>query len=179
MTAYEEKNREIAMRKLLSLFLFSILTVSLSAQIIDETIPKFGEKLLSMNKTSAQKEIVGRGFNLLSTDDMRALGYTNEEIKLYLAGTGNYGITCKIQCNENLKVSKVTITAQYTNIRSMMNECTKEGYELDEEQSTRGDFMYIKVDGKYLYFLQVLSQNTPTFCMATMIMSRIQPDYLK
>ena len=56
------------MRKLLSVFLLSILTVSLSAQIIDETIPKFGEKLISMKKVSAKNDISGRGFDLLSLD---------------------------------------------------------------------------------------------------------------
>ncbi|WP_158599455.1 hypothetical protein [Parabacteroides sp. AF17-3] len=49
------------MRKLLSIFLLSILTVFLSAQIIDETIPKFGEKLISMKKVSTKNIIFGRG----------------------------------------------------------------------------------------------------------------------
>ncbi len=175
----EKKNREIAMRKLLSIFLLSILTVSLSAQIIDETIPKFGEKLISMKKLPAKEVIVGRGFKLLSTDEMRTFGYTADEIKRTVVGMGNYGIICKIEADGNSNVKKVNVTAQYTDIQSMMNEYTKEGYKLDEEWSERGNYMYRKVAGKYLYVVNLEFANSPSSCTATMIMQRIQPDYLK
>ncbi|WP_195375279.1 MULTISPECIES: hypothetical protein [Parabacteroides] len=167
------------MRKLLSIFLFSILTVSLSAQIIDETIPKFGEKLISMKKVSAKNDIAGRGFKLLSTDDMRTFGYTTEEIKRTIVGMGDYGIICKIETDENSNIKKVYVTAQYTDIRSMMNEYTKEGYTFDEEWSKGGNYMYRKVVGKYLYVVNLEFANSPTSCTATMQMQRIQPDYLK
>lgn len=167
------------MRKLLSVFLLSILTVSLSAQIIDETIPKFGEKLISMKKVSAKNDISGRGFDLLSLDEMRAFGYTADEIKRTIVGIGNHGIICKIEADGNSNVKKVNVTAQYTDIQSMMNEYTKEGYKLDEEWSERGNYMYKKVDGKYLYVVNLEFANSPSSCTATMIMQRIQPDYLK
>lgn len=175
----KKKNREIAMRKLLSIFLLSILTVSLSAQIIDETIPKFGEKLISMKKVSAKNDISGRGFDLLSLDEMRSFGYTADEIKRTIVGIGNHGIICKIETDRNSNVERVNVTAQYTDVRSMMNEYTKEGYTLDEEWSKGGNYMYRKVAGKYLYVVNLEFANSPSSCTATMIMQRIQPDYLK
>ena len=92
---------------------------------------------------------------------------------------GNYGIICKIEADGNSNVKKVNVTAQYTDIQSMMNEYTKEGYKLDEEWSERGNYMYKKVDGKYLYVVNLEFANSPSSCTATMIMQRIQPDYLK
>ena len=53
------------------IFCINILSYS---QIIKETIPEFAEKLLTLNKASAENNITNRGFRVLTTDELISLG---------------------------------------------------------------------------------------------------------
>lgn len=146
---------------------FCINTVSHS-QIIDESIPKFGEKLLTLSKASAKKEVLDRGFKLLSTEELLSLGYSREMVKNFIVGIGDMGISCKIEVNSTgTNVEKVTIGGvRYLNSKGMIGEYEKEKYILDEKNSIRSELVFVKKQGKYAYMAFVEFAINSNMCMA-------------
>ena len=82
------------------IFCINILSYS---QIIEESIPEFAEKLLTLNKASAENNITNRGFRVLTTDELISLGYDEESLVNLIVCIGDSRITCKIQTNNKNK----------------------------------------------------------------------------
>lgn len=160
---------------------FCILTLILCintasfSQIIDESIPRFGEKLLALSKTSAKNEILNRGFKLFSTEDLISFGHSREKAKKIIAGVGDMKMTCKIEANSTGSyIEKVTIGAvRYLNAKGMINEYKKEGYILDENNSTSSELIFVKKKGKYTYVAFVEFMINPNMCIANAEFRRV------
>ncbi|SBV92926.1 conserved exported hypothetical protein [uncultured Dysgonomonas sp.] len=149
------------------MLIFSINSLSYS-QIINESIPVFAEKLFTLNKSSAENNLVSRGFDILPRETLLQFGYDKDSLQNLIVGFGDYKISCKIQTNNTGRyIQKVTIGGvRYLNAKYMINEYQTEGYILDEEKSTRNELVFIKRTEKYIYVAFVAFMVNPNMCMA-------------
>lgn len=154
------------------IFCINILSYS---QIIKETIPEFAEKLLTLNKASAENNITNRGFRVLTTDELISLGYDEESLGNLIVGVGDSRITCKIQTNNTGRyVEKVTVGGvRYLNARYMTNEYLTAGYTMDEEKSRGNEMIFVKQTDKYNYFAFIEFMVNPNMCMANATFKRV------
>lgn len=154
------------------IFCINILSYS---QIIRESIPEFAEKLLTLNKSSAENNITKRGFRVLTTDELISLGYDEESLGNLIVGFGDKKITCKIQTNNTGRyVEKVTVGGvRYLNAKYMVNEYETAGYIMDEENSTRNELIFVKQTDKYNYFCVIEFMVNPNTCMANATFKRV------
>lgn len=154
------------------IFCINILSYS---QIIKETIPEFAEKLLTLNKASAENNITNRGFRVLTTDELISLGYDEESLGNLIVGVGDSRITCKIQTNNTGRyVEKVTVGGvRYLNARYMANEYLTVGYTMDEEKSRGNEMIFVKQTDKYNYFAFIEFMVNPNMCMANATFKRV------
>jgi len=154
------------------IFCINILSYS---QIIKETIPEFAEKLLTLNKASAENNITNRGFRVLTTDELISLGYDEESLVNLIVGFGDSRITCKIQTNNTGRyVEKVTVGGvRYLNARYMANEYLTAGYTMDEEKSRGNEMIFVKQTDKYNYFAFIEFMVNPNMCMANATFKRV------
>lgn len=154
------------------IFCINILSYS---QIIKETIPEFAEKLLTLNKASAENNITNRGFRVLTTDELISLGYDEESLGNLIVGVGDSRITCKIQTNNTGRyVEKVTVGGvRYLNARYMANEYLTAGYTMDEEKSRGNEMIFVKQTDKYNYFAFIEFMVNPNICMANATFKRV------
>lgn len=154
------------------IFCINILSYS---QIIKETIPEFAEKLLTLNKASAENNITNRGFRVLTTDELISLGYDEESLGNLIVGVGDSRITCKIQTNNTGRyVEKVTVGGvRYLNARYMANEYLTAGYTMDEEKSRGNEMIFVKQTDKYNYFAFIEFMVNPNMCMANATFKRV------
>ena len=175
LATYGENRKNIAiMKKVFCTLFFLLALIGVNAQTIDETIPRFGETILSMNRTTAKSEITKRGFKALSATELRSLGYDEESIRFLIVGMGNRQITCKIKIDNASHVSSVTIGGiKYLNAKYMISEYEKEGYTLDERNSTRNELIFVKQTSKFNYFAFVEFMVNPNVCVANTEMRRI------
>lgn len=162
------------MKKVFCTLFFLLVLIGVNAQTIDETIPKFGETILSMNKATAKGEISKRGFKALSAAELRSLGYDEESIRFLIVAMGNRQITCKIKTDANARIASVTIGGiKYLNAKYMISEYEKEGYTLDEKNSTRNELIFVKQTSKFNYFAFVEFMVNPNVRIANTEMRRI------
>lgn len=154
------------------IFCINILSYS---QIIEESIPKFAEKLLTLNKASAENNITNRGFRVLTTDELISLGYDEESLVNLIVGIGDSRITCKIQTNNTGRyIEKVTVGGvRYLNARYMANEYLTAGYTMDEEKSRGNEMIFVKQTDKYNYFAFIEFMVNPNMCMANATFKRV------
>ncbi len=154
------------------IFCINILSYS---QIIKETIPEFAEKLLTLNKVSAENNITNRGFRVLTTDELISLGYDKESLVNIIVGIGDSRITCKVQTNNTGRyVKKVTVGGvRYLNARYMANEYLTAGYTMDEEKSRGNEMIFVKQTDKYNYFAFIEFMVNPNMCMANATFKRV------
>lgn len=154
------------------IFCINILSYS---QIIEESIPKFAEKLLTLNKVSAENNITNRGFRVLTPDELISLGYDEESLVNLIVGIGDSRITCKIQTNNTGRyVEKVTVGGvRYLNARYMANEYLTAGYTMDEEKSRGNAMIFVKQTDKYNYFAFIEFMVNPNMCMANATFKRV------
>lgn len=154
------------------IFCINILSYS---QIIKETILEFAEKLLTLNKASAENNITNRGFRVLTTDELISLGYDEESLGNLIVGVGDSRITCKIQTNNTGRyVEKVTVGGvRYLNARYMANEYLTAGYTMDEEKSRGNEMIFVKQTDKYNYFAFIEFMVNPNMCMANATFKRV------
>lgn len=149
------------------LMLIFCINVPFYSQIINESIPVFAEKLFTLNKSSAENNLVSRGFNILSRETLLQFGYDKDSLQNLIVGLGDYKISCKIQTNNTGRyIEKVTIGGvRYLNAKYMINEYQMEGYILDEEKSTRNELVFIKRTEKYIYIAFAAFMVNPNMCM--------------
>lgn len=154
------------------IFCINILSYS---QIIKESIPEFAEKLLTLNKASAENNITNRGFRVLTPDELISLGYDEESLVNLIVGIGDSRITCKIQTNNTGRyVEKVTVGGvRYLNARYMANEYLTAGYTMDEEKSRGNEMIFVKQTDKYNYFAFIEFMVNPNMCMANATFKRV------
>lgn len=154
------------------IFCINILSYS---QVIEESIPEFAEKLLTLNKASAENNITKRGFRVLTTDELISLGYDEESLVNLIVGIGDSRITCKIQTNNTGRyVDKVTVGGvRYLNARYMANEYLTAGYTMDEEKSRGNEMIFVKQTDKYNYFAFIEFMVNPNMCMANATFKRV------
>lgn len=154
------------------IFCINILSYS---QIIKETIPEFAEKLLTLNKASAEREIKAHAFDVLPPRTLISLGYDEESLGNLIVGMGDRKITCKIQTNNTGRyVEKVTVGGvRYLNARYMISEYETEGYILDEENSTRSELVFVKRTNEYIYIAFVTFMVNPHMCMSNTEFRRV------
>lgn len=154
------------------IFCINILSYS---QIIKESIPEFAEKLLTLNKASAENNITNRGFRVLTTDELVSLGYDEESLVNLIVCFGDRRITCKIQTNNTGRyVEKVTVGGvRYLNARYMTSEYLMAGYTMDEEKSRGNEMIFVKQTDKYNYFAFIEFMVNPNMCMAIATFKRI------
>lgn len=154
------------------IFCINILSYS---QIIKESIPKFAEALLTLNKSSAENNLTNRGFNVLSIDELISLGYDEESLVNLVVGIGDKKIICKIQTNLTGRyVEKVTVGGvRYLNAKYMINEYQKSGYVLDERKSRGNEMFFVKQTDKYIYVTFIEFMISPNQCVANTEFKRI------
>jgi hypothetical protein len=154
------------------IFCINILSYS---QIIEESIPKFAEKLLTLTKSSAENNITNRGFRVLTSDELISLGYDEESLVNLIVGFGDKKITCKIQTNNTGRyIEKVTVGGvRYLNARYMANEYLTAGYIMDEEKSRGNEMIFVKQTDKYNYFAFIEFMVNPNMCMANATFKRV------
>lgn len=154
------------------IFCINILSYS---QIIRESIPEFAEKLLTLNKASAESNIVNRGFDVLPPRTLISLGYDEDSLGNLIVGIGDRKIICEIQADvTGRNIKKVTVGGvRYLNAKYMINEYQSEGYVLDEENSTRSELIFVKQTDKYNYFAFVEFMINPYMCMSNTEFRRV------
>lgn len=154
------------------IFCINILSYS---QIIKESIPKFAETLLTLDKASAENNITKRGFRVLTSDELISLGYDEESLVNLIVGIGDKKIICKIQTNNTGRyVEKVTVGGvRYLNAKYMIAEYQKAGYILDEEKSRRNEMFFIKQTDKYIYVTFIEFMVSPNQCVVNAEFKRI------
>ncbi len=154
------------------IFCINILSYS---QIIEESIPEFAEKLLTLNKASAENNITNRGFRVLTTDELISLGYDEESLVNLIVCIGDSRIICKIQTNNTGRyVEKVMVGGvRYLNARYMANEYLTAGYTMDEEESRGNEMIFVKQTDKYNYFAFIEFMINPYMCMANATFKRV------
>ena len=142
------------------MFLF-VFVGTLCSQNIDESIPKFCEKIIALgNKETIKNDLLSRKFTLLSTSEMANLGIVNNDPKyIIVCGVGRFNIMCKVILYSQGGVASVTVYGvTYLGTQYVFDEFKKAGYEYygkDGKSST-----YIKSTDKYIYvgFLDVIVQ---------------------
>jgi hypothetical protein len=154
------------------IFCINILSYS---QTIKESIPKFAETLLTLNKASAENDITNRDFKVLTSDELISLGYDEESLRNLIVGIGGKKIICKIQTNNTGRyVEKVTVGGvRYLNAKYLIAEYQKAGYILDEEKSRRNEMFFIKQTDKHIYVIFIEFMVTPNQCVANAEFKRI------
>lgn len=154
------------------IFCINILSYS---QIIKESIPKFAETLLTLDKASAENNLTGRGFNVLSVGELISLGYDEESLGNLIVGIGDKKIICKIQTNLTGRyIEKVTVGGvRYLNAKYMINEYQKSGYVLDEKKSRGNEMFFVKQTDKYIYVAFIEFAVSPDVCIANAEFKRI------
>lgn len=153
------------------IFCINIVTFS---QVIEESIPKFAEKLLTLNKASSENNITNHGFRVLTSDELISLGYEEESLGNLIVGIGDSWITCKIQTNNTGRyVEKVTISGvRYLNAKYMIAEYQKAGYILDENESRENEMFFVKQTDKYIYVAFIEFMVNPNMCVANATFKR-------
>ncbi len=154
------------------IFCINILSYS---QIIKESIPKFAETLLTLDKASAENNITNRGFKVLTTDELISLGYNRGSLVNLIVGIGDKKIICKIQTNNTGRyVEKVTVGGvRYLNAKYMINEYQKSGYVLDEKKSRGNEMFFVKQTDKYIYVAFIEFAVSPDVCIANAEFKRV------
>lgn len=154
------------------IFCINVLSYS---QVIEESIPKFAEKLLTLNKASVQNNLMKRGFRLLSDGELISLGYDEESLGNLIVGIGNDNIICKVQTNNTGRyIEKVAVGGiRYLNARYMVNEYQTANYVMDENASTRSELIFVKQTDKYNYFAFIEFMVNPNMCMANATFKRV------
>lgn len=149
---------------LMLIFCINILSYS---QIIEESIPRFAETLLSLEKESAENNITNCGFKVLTVDELISLGYNEESIVNLIVGIGDANIICKIQTNKRRCVDRVTVGGvRYLNTKYMIAEYQNAGYILDDNESRGNEMFFVKQTDKYIYVVFIEFAVSPDICIA-------------
>lgn len=176
MVAVENSLKFAIMKKIFcSLMLIFCINIVTFSQVIEEPIPKFAEKLLTLNKASSENNITNHGFRVLTSDDLISLGYDEESLGNLIVGIGDSRITCKIQTNLTGRyVEKVTVGGvRYLNAQYMADEYLTAGYTMDEEKSRGNEMIFVKQTDKYNYFAFIEFIVNPNMCMANATFKRV------
>lgn len=157
------------------MMLIFCINIAAFSQVIEESIPKFAETILRLNKTSAKNDITNHGFRVLSRDELRSMWYDEESLGNLIVGIGDRAITCKIQSdNTGAIVEKVSVGGvRYLNARYMVSEYETAGYILDEDSSRGNELIFVKQTDRYNYFAFIEFMVNPNMCMANTEFRRV------
>ena len=141
------------MKKCVILLAFLLIGTVGYSQIIDESIPKFCEKIITLgNKELIKKDLLSRKFRLLSVNEMLEQGWVNNYTKnTTICGVGNYNILCKVSLYPQGGVNGVVVAGTtYLRLQNVIDEFKKAGYEYTGMNDS-GTYVFSRRTTKYIY----------------------------